>query len=88
MKIISQEELQCLSLKTIGNLKQIGRNLVKDELDKMDIGQTLLIEKEDWTRKSPPPSCINGWYTNHGNKKLFSSRTLKDESGWVIRRIR
>ncbi len=87
MKIISQEELLKFELKV--NPRSLKKtNLLRDELDKIEVGQILFIGSTEWDIKSSPSCMINSWYVKNKTGKVFSQRTLVDDSGWIITRLK
>lgn len=80
MKILSEKEVASYGLP-----EGPSKNPCVAEVKKLKVGQVLLIEKGEWKRATPPSVMLGGCIRN-GMK--FSTRTLKDGSGWLVTRIR
>ena len=79
MKIINKEEAdKILTGKT-------RYNPVLEETKKLDVGEFLLIDNEDWETKTPPSVSIRCSFRD-GRK--FSIRQKSDKSGWLVERIK
>lgn len=90
MRYITDEEYSGVKIKSSG-IASKGRernNEFKSFLDKMPVGGKCIITNEEWPHKAKPSSHINTWFTKNGSKKTFSTRTLLDDSGWVVIRVR
>lgn len=80
MKKISESQYKLLRLKARANSWMFDKVLVAcSELKK---GEFLLVDKEDWTRKSAPNGALN--YLAEKLDKAFSVKQLIDESGWAV----
>jgi hypothetical protein len=62
--------------------------IVLDEVDKLGINQYIHLLKEDWHTKTNPNSFVNSAWRKQRSGKHFRVRTLKEEKGWIITRIK
>lgn len=83
MKKITQKEFDGLKLVLRGN--RSGKNPVINELNKLEIGGILRFDKKDWLPKTEPGILIGATFRTG---KKFTTRTLADKSGWVIKRLK
>lgn len=89
MKYITDEEYEGVELKRSGHgFGNTKNNEFKEFLDKMLVGQKCIITVEEWPHKAKPSSHINAWFTKASSKKTFSTKTIADNTGWVIIRVR
>lgn len=85
MKILSLEETR--NIETKGS--QIGRETspcVKElasVVDQLLVGQAVQVLREEWPMKSDPRS----YAVKSFKKGKIVSRTLKDDSGWILTRL-
>ena len=85
MQVLSQKEFEVLE----GDLKEIGRRVERNVeahrlIDNLMVGQSLLINKEEWEGKSSPASYASKLIKESRGQKKFQVRLFKDESGWVV----
>ena len=82
MKVLTIQECEGLAFKSFTGPGRTKLNqAVRDELDKLAVGQMLLIEVVDWKGKSAPSTALSTYFRD----KKFSSRTLVN-GGWVTTR--
>jgi hypothetical protein len=91
MKKVSREELSDYDLKTQRTLQP--HPVVCEfynEVAKLHIGEALRVSKEEWPLKAKPQlSKTRVKYSKYGLlvHAKFHTRTLSDESGWMIIRV-
>jgi hypothetical protein len=81
MEIISKEEFGKLPSKR-GRTSEIMKCI-----DQLEVGQALVINKEDWIAKSRPTNLILQNFRNSRSSKKFVTRTLLEDKGWAVLRI-
>ena len=69
------------------------------EIGKLRCGEGLVIEEKDWHTKTPPPQAVGATVHSISARepnticgktffgKKFRIRTLKDNEGWVVKRM-
>lgn len=78
MKRLTKEEIDSVEVVVRGN----GRsNPVLNEVRELEIGEGLIIAREEWVPKSTPSVIIHGAIRE--NKK-FSIMKLSDGTGWMV----
>jgi len=82
MRVISKEEAKLLPKRPDGKL-----SIVRGYLMTMPVGQVIVLERQDWKRKTQTPKtyCVLLGRKHNMNWKC---ETLLDGSGWVIERLR
>jgi len=86
MKILTQEEVEKLEFVIQNATGKTTPFLIR--LKEMEIGENILITKEEWPIKSAPCLIIGQTFRKARSEKKFNTRTLKDGSGWVVKRIK
>jgi hypothetical protein len=81
MKIISRKEAAKLKTTRSGN-----RSRVRAEVEAMEVGQILLLDKESWTRKTQAPNIMVRQIEGQLKRKYTCERVI-DGSGWLIERL-
>lgn len=89
MRKITKKEFDSMELMRSG---RFGENEeIYKEVGKLNKGEFLLIEKSEWKVRTHP-SIIIGSTANHERSrfygKKFSIVTLRDKSGYVVKRIK
>ena len=98
MKVLEKgEEQKYRFLRRAGNKNQH----IYDALAKLEVDQSLLIDKGEWKAKVDPAVSIASmtfWTKRQNyetsnrfkdfNGKKFSVRTLENNEGWIIRRVK
>lgn len=84
MKKITQEEFNSLALKS-GSLRNrlCANEAIKKDIKTLGVGEMVLITKDEWVGKTSPMGTVNSWFKDI----RFKTRTLVDDSGWVVTRI-
>lgn len=88
MKKLSPFEFERLQFVTGSIYKE---NPVIEEVNKLAVDESLLVEKKDWTYKSPPSQLINSSARAKNHKlygKRFMTRLLQNDQGWAVKRIK
>ena len=80
MRKISDEEYSNLIVKRRGR-----RSMVFSAISNLKPGENLIIEKADW--KKPYPISRITSYIGKRNGRKFSTASIVDGSGWIVRRI-
>jgi len=78
MKRINKDEFDMIT-------KSLG-NPILQELLRLEFGEGMTIERHEWQRKSHPYNVISNYGSRHGKK--FITRTLGDDKGWAVLRIK
>jgi hypothetical protein len=82
MKKLTKEEVDALDTTKAFDRKN-SNEFIKEAL-KLSLGESLLIEKNEWKLKSKPPTVMNtGTIVRRGMKMRV--RTL--ENGWLVTRV-
>jgi hypothetical protein len=87
MEKISRENVGSIATKSRGG-PRIRSARIYDQLFSLEKGEGVTITRREWATKSPPYWCVNRVSKNRGQRARFSCRTLVDESGWLITRIK
>lgn len=61
---------------------RVSKSPERKALDSLEIGEGLIIKKQEWTCKSVPSSLASSMVG-----KKFTQKQLSDKSGWAILRI-
>ncbi len=88
-KFITQSEYDKLKWKTrAGSIKTAERLWMQD----LSVGKAAIIKKKEWTLKCDPKNMTYGvknWAKKYMREdREFDVRTLADETGWAIKRIK
>jgi hypothetical protein len=81
MRIITKKE--AAQMKTARNGK---RSRVRAEVEAMEVGQILLLDKESWTRKTQVPNAMVRQIEQQLKREYTCARVI-DGSGWLIERV-
>lgn len=81
MKRLSKEEADKLVTRPNGRM-----NWARGVLFGMQEGEIILIERRDWKQKRVPSTVIKRMTGKKGRE--WTTRTLLDNSGWVIERLK
>lgn len=81
MKKLSAEEFEQITIRGKGRSSHLFNAIVN-----LKIGEGLLIEKKDWTRKASPSTLVRYIEKNH-HMKFNCAAVSGAEGGWVIKRI-
>ena len=98
MKKLTKKEYEKMEYKGMRNQQN---SAIYDAIYEMKIGEILLINRKDWKAKITPVYGVRSLCT-HGKRKKYENtrrgrqfigkkyqfRTLKDDSGWVLTRIK
>lgn len=84
MRKISNEEKENLELTLRGT--RGARSPLVIELMKLSVGETLLMERNEWKNKTSPPSYLGQYSARY--QKGFSTRKLANDKGWIITRTK
>lgn len=77
MKFIPQHKVDAIELKR-------GSGFFS-KLSQVKLGAALLVERKEWTRKSPPGGAVTSWLKRSANPThKFSVRALAGDTGWLI----
>jgi hypothetical protein len=80
MKKLNPEEAEKAGIIRNGRTTRVRANL-----EELQIGEALIIEKEiDWIGKNPPYPIIK-YYAKQSNRKFKYGRTT-DKKGWIVKR--
>jgi hypothetical protein len=79
--------------KTFEKLEKKNGSLIISACKKLKVGETLLVDNSDYTKKSPFHQYIGSSQNGVSGalKKLkikLSVRTLADDSGWTLTRVK
>ena len=84
MKKISPEEVSNYSFTKRGyklnNASQSKVQKIKDTINGLNVGEALIITKEEWPLKTPPRQFLS----NEMRDVKKQTGTLQDGSGWII----
>ncbi len=80
MKKLNENEFENLYLKGKGRSSHVFNSLIN-----LKIGEAVLIEKKDWTRKASPSTLVRYIEKNHNMK--FTCGAVGNGSGWAVKRI-
>lgn len=80
MKILTQSEVQSLSFKS---WKSKITHPVTLEILRLNVGQSLLVTKEDWGKRYAP----GGTSKLRSANVVVTTRSIADGSGWVVTRL-
>ena len=61
------------------------RSVVRAEIEAMEVGQVMLLERAEWTRKSQSPTTLV-LDICRSTKRTYTCERLIDNSGWLIER--
>lgn len=78
MKIITENEIKQFAFR-------VRKNPVYKELDKLSVGEALMLPKLEWGRKTHPAILISSIFKN--KTKRFRTRQTPDKLNYVIIRI-
>jgi hypothetical protein len=81
MRLVSKKEAEKLRTMKNGN-----RSRVRAEMEAMDVGQTMVLDRTEWTRKTQVPSAVLR-QIEAALKRKYRCEMLIDRSGWVIERL-
>ena len=82
MKILTEEETKNL---TFGR-ESYQPTVFTEAFKKLQIGENLLITKEEWGEEKTTPSRLSPVWLRQG--KRMTRKTLADKSGWVFTRVK
>lgn len=80
MKKLSEEEFQNLTLRGKGRSSHVFNSLIN-----LKVGEALLLEKKDWTRKASPSTLVRYIEKKHNMKFAYSA--IEGGKGWAIKRL-
>ncbi len=80
MKKLTQDEYNQLPIRGKGRSSHVFNSIVN-----LQIGEALLIEKNDWKRKASPSTLVRYIEKNHDMR--FTCGSLAGGNGWAVRRI-
>lgn len=80
MKKLNEEEFQNLPLKGRGRSSHVFNSIVN-----LKVGEAILIEKKDWSRKAGPSTLVRYIEKNHNMR--FKCAALAEGNGWAVKRI-
>ncbi|MBL7890629.1 MAG: hypothetical protein J0L87_02685 [Bacteroidetes bacterium] len=80
MKKLNEEEFQNLPLKGKGRSSHVFNSIVN-----LKVGEAILIEKKDWSRKAGPSTLVRYIEKNHNMR--FKCAALAEGNGWAVKRI-
>ena len=80
MKKLNEEEFNNLPLKGKGRSSHVFNSIVN-----LKVGEAILIEKKDWSRKVSPSSLVRYIEKNHQMK--FTCGAVAGGAGWAVKRI-
>ena len=80
MRKISDEEYQNLVVKGRGRSSKVFSEILG-----LKPGENLIIEKADWKKRYPIARITS--YIGKRNSSKFSTASLVDGTGWVVKRI-
>jgi hypothetical protein len=80
MKKLSEEEFQNLTLKGKGRSSHVFNSLIN-----LKVGEALLLEKKDWSRKASPSTLVRYIEKKHNLK--FAYCAIEGGKGWAIKRL-
>jgi hypothetical protein len=64
----------------------VGRStLVRAMVEQLEIGEALLITRDDWKAKDAPYRVVNYFAKKSGRK--FKNGRMPDGTGWLVKRI-
>lgn len=82
MEIISKEEFDKLPKKS-GAFSSL-----RGFIDQLEVGQALVVSKNEWKAKSKLGNTVGQTYRKLRSEKEFKVRTLADDKGWGVLRIK
>ncbi len=80
MKKLSSNEFESLELRGKGRSSHIFNSIIN-----LKVGEAILLEKKDWTRKAGPSTLVRYIEKKHNMK--FTCGAVTTGSGWAIKRI-
>lgn len=80
MRKITDEEYQNLVVKGRGRSSKVF-----SEISSLKPGENLIIEKADWKKRYPIARVTS--YIGKRNSRKFTTSSIVDGSGWVVKRI-
>ena len=80
MKKLTQDEYNQLPIRGKGRSSHVFNSIVN-----LQIGEALLIEKNDWNRKASPSTLVRYIEKNHDMR--FTCGSISGGNGWAVRRI-
>ncbi len=86
MKKITKEEFEKFNFAFKGH-KQMNMKL-KEELSKLEAGEMVLLEPKEWEGRTQIASALSGWNSSKKTGKIFNVRSIVNNGGWVITRIK
>ncbi len=81
MRIISKKEAALLKTAQDGR-----RSRVRAEIEAMEVGQYMLLDRESWTRKTQAPYHMVRQIEQQLRRE-YTCALLTDKSGWLIERV-
>jgi len=81
MRIISKKEAAQMKTKLDGN-----RSRARAEVEALEVGQILFLDKESWNRKTQGPSVMVRQIETR-LKREYTCAAVIDGSGWLIERV-
>ena len=80
-EIYNEEEAKSL----VGSRKHVNRNIFLTALERINVGESLILLKKDKWFYSQVHCYFHNMY--RGGKMKFKCKLLKDGTGWLVRRI-
>jgi hypothetical protein len=82
MKIISISEFNNYAVKELsrGKVESHCVSILRALMENLVVGESVEVLKEEWTNKSEPRIPLK-------NGKKFTTHTLANNSGWLVKRI-
>jgi uncharacterized protein (DUF2249 family) len=80
MKKLTSEEYNQLPIRGKGRSSHVFNSIVN-----LQVGEALLIEKNDWKRKASPSTLVRYIEKNHDMR--FTCGSLAGGNGWAVRRV-
>ncbi len=80
MRILNKEEADAITPVSNGR-----ETLVSSTIKQLQVGQGLIITRQDWKAKYPPTTIVNSISKKTGRK--FEKGRMPDGSGWFVKRV-
>lgn len=91
MERISEKRLKGLEFSSFTRGVSLFREKLEKELKTVGVGEAIKIESSEYKMKTKPTSMItniNSKILSSGGKEVFKTRTLRENRGWVVIRIK
>jgi hypothetical protein len=87
MEVLTAGKAAKIAVKRRGG-PRIKSTIVYDQLTMLRVGEAIVVTRREWNTKSPPYWSVNRVSRNRGSSARYGCKTLIDDTGWLITRIK